>query len=212
MAYCLTAPSHHRQHCRYIVSEVMWHSLEGSIIETVQSISHSDVTKYIWDLTAIYHREQWVRNIMYTAVNHDVIKFYKSRYRYLWLYMCVCLCVCVCMYVRDLQVWRGVVDYKGAGLAYQVLPRLYQKLWPWFFLKILTVESVSIFSPNSIARIIRFVKYDTLTSAWFFIILYDRPICVLFCSSQLEYRHQEAIIIAQTKTPLILWFGRRVAW
>ena len=61
MAWCLMAPSHYLNQCLLIISEGLWHSLEGRSLGNNPGICHWDVSKnHTINITSTSPRGQWV--------------------------------------------------------------------------------------------------------------------------------------------------------
>ena len=72
---CLMIPSHHLNQCWFIISTVLWHSLEGSFSGNAQDISPwYQFENYEFKITVLSSRGQWV-NIPWQIAQREVPDF-----------------------------------------------------------------------------------------------------------------------------------------
>ena len=80
MAYCLKAPSHYLNQCQFTISEVQWHSLEGSFIVSAKATNflYNDFESHMFKIIATSHRVQWIK---YTLKEDKMSPILHSQYQ-----------------------------------------------------------------------------------------------------------------------------------
>ena len=80
MAWYRQAPSHYLNQCRFLISEVQWHSSESNFrASTPVSIQHNESETKTFKIIATYPQYHWVTEICHNCLWHTYYMLYRHK-------------------------------------------------------------------------------------------------------------------------------------